>query len=323
MRILRIVLPSALGMVAVLGALLFWFVYTPLPPAPKLSGTLAHGSIAVGGRTRTYLLYVPKRLSKRPALVMVLHGSGEDAAQMRLATGYGFERLADAEGFAVVYPNGYEGYWNACNVKGDYAANTLNIDDVGFLNALAAKLEAQLGVEPAKVFAVGLSRGAAMTMRLALEAPQTFRAVAAVSDSLPTPDNFKCKPKAGGTASILIMNGTADPIVPFEGGEVNLFGIFLKRGTVLSTRASGEYFAQRNGIAGAPVVHETILNDGFGIAETRWRGANGKTIEVLAIEGGGHGLPQPYFRNPRLLGPTMPFDGPQAIWTFFAEQSPQ
>lgn len=321
---LRVVLWSLSGVVALaalLGALFFYFVYSPAPKVPQLSGTLTQGSIVVGGRTRTYLIYMPKRLPKGATLVMALHGSGEDGARMRFMTAYSFERLADAHGFAVVYPDGYEGYWNGCNIKGDYSANRLNIDDVGFLSALAGKVAADIGSDPSHVYAVGVSRGAAMAMRLALEAPQRFRAVAAVSDFMPTPDNFKCTPRGAGTSSVMVMNGTLDPIVPFDGGEVNLLGVFLNRGTVISTRASGDYFAQRNGMTAKPEIYETKLAGGFGVEATLWRGGNGKEVEVLAIEGGGHGLPQPYFRYPRLLGPTaMAFDGPQAIWDFFARQ---
>jgi len=41
------------------------------------------------------------------------------------------------------------------------------------------------------------------------------------------------------------------------------------------------------------------------------------------VIGGGHLLPQAGFRAPRLLGPTLSgFDGPQAIWDFFARQQP-
>ena len=324
-RVLRIVLLSVLGIAALLGGLYFWFIYTPIPPAPHLSGTLEHGSIAVRGRTRTYLTYVPKELPKGAPLVIALHGSGEDGARMRFMTAYGFDRLADERGFAIAYPDGYEGYWNGCGVAGDFSANRLDIDDVGFLTALTEKLVSEIGGDPDRVYAVGVSRGGAMAIRLALDAPQHFfSAVAVVSESVPTPDNFKCKPPSTGTPSVLIMNGTRDPIIPFEGGEVSLFGVFLRRGTVLSTRASGEYFVRLNGMTGNPNIHETKLADGFGVEETLWHGANDKTVEVLAIEGGGHGLPQPFWRYPRILGPTATaFDGPKAIWDFFALQARQ
>jgi polyhydroxybutyrate depolymerase len=130
-RILRFFL-WGLIVVAALGALLVYFVYSPAPEIPRLSGELIKGTVEVGGLKRTYLTYVPQGLTKGAPLVVVMHGSGQNSAQMRRATGYGFERVADEHGFAVVYPDGYEGYWNACNIAGDYSANKLNIDDVGF-----------------------------------------------------------------------------------------------------------------------------------------------------------------------------------------------
>jgi polyhydroxybutyrate depolymerase len=43
-------------------------------------------------------------------------------------------------------------------------------------------------------------------------------------------------------------------------------------------------------------------------------------VELVAIHGGGHGMPQAYWRNPRLLGPTADLDGTAMIWAFFARQ---
>ena len=85
--------------------------------------------MTVGGLKRTYRTYVPRGLVKGAALVVVMHGAGENGAQIRVWTGYGFERLADEHGFAVVYPNAYEGYWDVCNIVGDVSANGVNIDD--------------------------------------------------------------------------------------------------------------------------------------------------------------------------------------------------
>jgi polyhydroxybutyrate depolymerase len=44
-------------------------------------------------------------------------------------------------------------------------------------------------------------------------------------------------------------------------------------------------------------------------------------VELAAVEGGGHGIPQPYRRHPRLLGssPKEP-KGPAVIWAFFERQ---
>jgi polyhydroxybutyrate depolymerase len=271
---------------------------------------------------RTYLTYVPRGLAKGAPLVVVMHGSGESGSQLRVETGYGFERLADERGFAVVYPNAYEGYWNACNIVGDYSANQLNIDDVGFLTRMVDKLVGEIGVDPGRVFAAGSSRGGHMAFRLALEAPSRFRAVAAVSANVPTPDNFKCGHSAQDTSSVMIMNGTKDPINPFAGGEVRLFGL-LKRGTVRSSRESGQYFADLNHIAGAPETSETQVADGVRVERVFWRDNSNVEVELVAIHGGGHGIPQPYQRRPRILGPSPKEpNGPEVIWAFFERQRP-
>ena len=131
----------------------------------------------------------------------------------------------------------------------------------------------------------------------------------------------------------MIMNGTNDPIVPFAGGEVNLLGMFYKGGHVRSSRESGQYFADRNQLTGTPDTKSTAVADGVSVEQVLWqkdakdkdakdRDANAE-VELVAIRGGGHGLPQPYWRRPRLLGPSpMAPDGPAMIWAFFARQRP-
>jgi polyhydroxybutyrate depolymerase len=308
--------------VALVGALFVYFVYSPAPEIPRLSGKLIRGTIEVDDLKRSYLTYVPQGLTRGSPLVVVMHGSGQNGAQMRQATGYGFERLADEHGFAVVYPDGYEGYWNACNIVGDYSANRLNIDDVGFLTGLVDKLIAEIGVDRGRVFAIGLSRGGHMAFRLALEAPARFRAVAAVAANVPAPENFKCKPAGQGTSSVMIMNGTKDPLNPFGGGEVKFFGL-LKRGKVRSSRESGQYFADLNGIKGAPEAKGAQRTDEAHAEQVLWRNGSKVEVELMAIHGGGHGLPQPYVRYPRLLGPTpREPNGPAVIWAFFERQRP-
>jgi polyhydroxybutyrate depolymerase len=326
-KVLRFVLWGVIGLVAlsaVLGALFGYFVYSPAPEVPRLSGTLAKGSIVVGELRRSYMTYVPHGLAQGSPLVVVMHGSGESGAQMRIETGYGFERLADEHGFAVVYPNAYEGDWDACSIVGSHSANGRNIDDVGFLGAMVDKLIREIGIDRDRVFAIGSSRGGSMALRLALEAPSRFRAVAAVSANVPTPENFKCKPAGQGTSSVMIMNGTKDPLVPFDGGEVNLLGWFYKNGKVRSSRGSGQYFADLNHIAGSPETTETQMADGVHVEQVLWRDDSKVEVELVAVYGGGHGIPQPYRRRPRLLGPS-PKDpnGPAVIWAFFERQRPE
>ena len=319
-RVLRYFLWGVV-ILAVLSGLFGYFVYTPNAEVPRLSGKLIEGTVETGGLKRTYLTYVPRGLGRGAPLVVVMHGSGGNSARMRIATGYGFERLADERGFAVVYPDGFEGYWNACNIVGDYSANKLNVDDVGFLTTLIDKLAEEIGIDRARVFATGISRGGHMAFRLALEAPFRCRAVAAVAANVPTPENFKCKPAGQGTSSILIMNGTKDPLNPFDGGDVSLFGLFISRGKVRSSRGSAQYFADLNNITGTPEASETEVADGVRVERVLWRNDSHVEVEFVAIHGGGHAMPQPYWRYPRLLGPTTREpNGPAVIWAFFERQ---
>jgi hypothetical protein len=53
----------------------------------------------------------------------------------------------------------------------------------------------------------------------------------------------------------MLINGTSDPINPYQGGIVTLFG-FASRGTVMSSVASAQNFATRNGITTQPTLGE-------------------------------------------------------------------
>ena len=322
-RALRICLWSVLVIIGLLASLFGIFVYSPAPEMPQLSGTMNKDTIEVGGVTRTYRVYVPKDMAAGAPLVVAMHGSGENGAQLRIETGYGFERLADAHHFAVVYPDALEhgGDWNACGTAGDDSTTTPGIDDVRFVTAVVERLITEVGIDPGRVFAAGTSRGGFMAFRLALEAPSRFRAVAAVAANVHTPDNFKCTPAPSGTSSVMIMNGTEDPLVPFDGGNVSLFGFSYQYGRVMSSRASGQYFADLNHIGGLPATNRMQVAGGVQVEHVVWGNSSTVEVELVAIHGGGHGIPQPYRRGPRLLGPSPSApNGPDMVWTFFERQ---
>jgi polyhydroxybutyrate depolymerase len=103
--------------------------------------------------------------------------------------------------------------------------------------------------------------------------------------------------------------------------DPSLFGLFYRNGPVRSSRASAQYFAGLNNIAGVPETNETTVAGGVRVERVLWRDASNVEVELVAIHGGGHGIPQPYRRAPRLLGPspTEP-NGPDLIWDFFERQ---
>lgn len=319
-RFLRFCVYGLLGFVALCAGLFGYFIYSTDPQLPQLSGAVTKATIDVDGLTRTYRTYLPKGLAKGAPLLMVMHGSGQNGAQIRLETRYGFERLADKFGFAVVYPNTSSSDWNDCSKIGDFSVNGHDVDDVKFLGILADKLITEIGSDRTRVFATGVSSGGMMSIRLAIEAPEKFRAVAAVSASVPTAENFKCKPTGHGT-SVMIMNGTKDPLVPFDGGETSLFGLFYKGGMLLSSHESARYFAGQDKIVDAATTNPTSVTGDVKVEHTLWRNNSKFEVELVTILGGGHGLPQPYWRRPRLLGPSpMTPNGAALIWAFFERQ---
>jgi polyhydroxybutyrate depolymerase len=311
-------MPSHLGKIASLVLLLAAVSAAAAGAAP--SGGLSKNTIEVGGHERSYLLYVPRNLAAHPPLLIVFHGSDGDGASVRRATGDEFDRLADAHGFLVAYPDGYRGNWNDCRKKASYPARTENIDDEGFVSALAAREVMAHGADPAHVFAVGHSNGAQMALRLALERPKEIAGAAIISASLPTPDNMACTP-SDSPIPVLIMNGTDDPLNPYAGGEVTLFG-FASRGTVLSTQTTADYFAKRNGDTGAPEIsrlEHRDPKDPTWVEKSLWSAPGKRSVVLYTVHGGGHVVPQPVFSYPRLLGrQTEDVDAPAVIWDFFS-----
>lgn len=325
-KILRHFLFGSLGFIAIAVGLFVYLLYTPEPEMPQLSGVLTKATIEVDGQKRTYRTYLPKDLAKGAPLLIVMHGSGQNGEQIRMETGYGFDRLADQFGFGVVYPSASSFNWNDCSKVDDISVDGQELNHVKFLTLLTDKLITENGFDPQRVFATGVSSGGLMSLRLAIEAPARFRAVAAVSANVPAKDNFKCA-ISGQSSSVMLMNGTEDPIVPYNGGETSLLGLFYKGGILKSSQDSAKFFADLNKIGGAPVrnpaTNSALMQseDQSKFARAIWKNEGKIEVELLTIYGGGHGMPQPYWKRPRLVGPSpMAPNGPTLIWDFFARQ---
>jgi len=305
-----ILLPAMAGM--------WWRYYFEFsaPRTPVLSGILQSNSLEADGIERSFAFYEPSRLAGNAPLIVVLHGANSSGQKLRAFTGYEFDVLADKYGFMVAYPNSFAGSWNDCRVASHNPARRQGIDDVGFVKAVIANLRSRFGLGP--VYIVGYSTGGLMVYRLALEAPETFTAAAAISANLPADAESDCVPSRT-PVSIAILNGTADQINPFNGGNVhNLWTTSL--GDVQSAEQSAGYFARLAGNSGQPIIER--LSDGGGRypawSERRtWSGV-GANIELLAIHDGGHTISQSRVRQPRILGPTSArIDTPEEVWRFF------
>lgn len=311
-------------------ALWWWGLRTPAHPLPAVGGRLEQRQLEHGGLARSFLLYQPPRVAPDAPIVLVLHGSAASGERMRRATAGAFEVIADREGAVVVYPDGHLAHWNDCRTAPGNPAREAGVDDVAFLRALVVQLRAGLSPDgevtaarPAFVF--GLSNGGHMALRLALEAPDLVAGVAVVAASLPAPGNTDCR-LSGRPVPVLFINGDADPVSPYGGGTVRLLGPFGDRGDVLSSRASFEHFRGLAGFSEGPFEHrypDEAPADGT-VATRQVLAMPGRPeVALITIHGGGHTIPHPSKRFPRIFGRTShDLSAAEEAFRFFLRQRP-
>ncbi len=281
-----------------------WFLYSPMPAAAQAAGDSR--TVTIGGRERSFLVVAPPTIKPGAPVLIVLHGSLMDGVKMRRMLGPRFERLASRHGAVVVYPSGVEGHFNDGRLVASYSARTLNIDDVGFMRAIVDALATAHAIDRARVFAFGYSNGGAMAMRLAAEAPDLVAGIIVANANVPTPDNmgWTLAPAAAAT-KVVLLEGTKDPINPFDGGRVTIFG-FSDRGTVLSAPASARWFGQRAGVDAEPLADVTQRIDGIDVRQQDW--GSPARVRLVTMQGAGHTVPQPDYLFPKFLGATVQAD---------------
>ena len=275
--------------------------------AAEPTGEATRHVISVGGRERTFIEYVPKSLKAGAPLLFALHPSGGDAEGMREEfSNYEFDELADKHGLLVVYPDGVGNTWNDCRAGSPFPSKRLKIDDVGFVKSLIGLEATAHAVDRKRVFATGWSNGAQLAYRLALEYPQDFAGIAAVSASVPVKESLDCG-ETGKPVPVMIINGTADQINPFEGGMVHLGGAML--GNVLSAEDTAKYWAKLLGVTAPPQRAKLPHKGGPTSVDSMTFMKDGIPVVILyAVQNGEHAMP--------LAGEDL--DSPVAIWDFFA-----
>jgi polyhydroxybutyrate depolymerase len=269
------------------------------------------------GRMRQYLLYVPAM--PNGSLVLVFHGGGQRATQIQRISG--FDALADREHFIVAYPEAFERSWaDGRNVT---SAEEQGVDDVGFAKAVAADIWRTQTIDRSRIFATGLSNGAALSHRLACEAADTFAAIAPIAGSIATGVVKSCQPSR--PVGVVSIHGLADPSVPFNGGYV---GGQPRGGQVESSRASQELWRTLNGCG--PAVTSTplpvVVNDGTSVTRRTYPNCrvNGDVV-AYEIEQGGHRWPPHLFddKNEAMARQengisSQNINASEVIWAFFA-----
>ncbi|MCE9499140.1 MAG: hypothetical protein K8R21_01280 [Leptospira sp.] len=293
--------------------LLQWNPFNPLHEA----------SLKIGNRDRDFSFYIPEGLVAKPKLLFVVHGSDMKAASMQLITGHQFDKLAEKEkDFIIVYPQGFRKYWNDCRKEATYDANKLNVDELLFFEAMIDYFVENYGIEKKAVFVTGFSNGGHMAFKIALERPTMLLGIAAVSANLPIESNDDCS-ASNKPVSVLVINGTSDPINPYNGGVVEV-GDGQKRGAVVSTDETLNYWL-RSAKCNSSLAKENDFPDietsdkskavqfFFDCKET------GKKVSLIKVMNGGHIYPNPtFFLWPKELGNVnKDINAPEIVLNFF------
>ena len=252
--------------------------------------------LRVGGRTRSLTLVRPREAGD--TLLIVFHGSTQSGDGVREFSGEAFDTFA-GDGLVVAYPDGHEGHFNDARLSIEFPARRDDIDDVAFTEAVIDHVGA------AKVHVAGYSNGGAMVIRLVHQLGARLAGATTIAATQPTPDNLVPVDAPVVPVPVLMFHGTADRLVPYEGGMNSLWG-FKPRGLGLSARESAAYFAHRNGITAEPktTLVASVDVDKMSVERLDYREPGHPPVSLFTVHGGGHTIPGPK-KAPFIFGRTI------------------
>lgn len=280
-------------------------------------------SLKVDDKVRLFRYTKPKENSGKAKIIFVLHGSGMGMDFMEEVVGGQFNTLAlEDSNTIIVYPEGFKGNWNDCRAKATYPAKLENSNDVTFLLDIKKRLKRKFNFDDLDVYAVGYSNGGHMCFKLAKVASSEFKGFAVVGANLPVSDNDDCT-SSHKAVSMLLINGTTDPINPYGGGEV-WSGDGQTRGCVMSLEATRDYWLgllPGESKLESKIDYEDTYPKDNSRAVQRTYSSFGSSIKVSTLEivNGGHHFANPDFKDwPHYLGNlNQDVNLPEIIMTFF------
>lgn len=275
-----------------------------LAPPGGAAGDDAREFIEFDGVKRYFTVRLPPKMNANAAhpLLFILHGGGGDVERMMAAYGSRLAERAHADGAIAVIPEAIGNHWNdGREFKQSYYRKKKK-DDIGFFRILMKELKKRHRIDEGRVYFTGVSNGGMMTFRAALELDGEVAAIAAIVAALPDKLHEKYPPgkDAASCPPVLIMNGTADRWVPWNGGAVRAFGM-SNYGSVVSTPLTVDFWVARAAAinnAESSVMPDRAGDDGTTTNISRYRRADGNEAVILyTVVGGGHSVPS--MRNDR------------------------
>ena len=263
------------------------------------------GTLVSSGQSRAYLLHVPPGYDRsRPTpLVISLHGASLwPALQMKISQ---WNRLADAYGFIVVYPSaaGFPKIWHVDRVPG-------LATDVRFISDLIDALQAAYNIDPARIYANGMSNGGGMAFVLSCTLSDRIAAIGMVAAAQSLAWDW-CTDRR--PIPMISFHGTADPVIPYAGGASPVG----PAANFPSVPGWAQSWAQRNRCASVPVAAAVAAD----VTRRQYQNCAGDaTVVLYTVEGGGHAWPGGTALPAWIVGPTsQSVDASALMWSFFRQ----
>jgi polyhydroxybutyrate depolymerase len=280
-------------------------------------------TISVAGVTRSFTVALP---AVRPApLVIVLHGAAQNGTDMITRTAW--PQVARDAHIGVVFPDGLGRTWADLRPAARRAllVPPKGTDDIAFITQLVDKFVRDGSADPHRIYVTGISNGGAMAMTMICARAELFAAAASVIFNFGDEAAHACHPSRA--VPMLMMNGTVDPIVPYEGGHGTSR---FSAGGFWSTEQTLAFWRQSNGCepadADATELDDRDPTDQSTVTRITSHCPAGHDVVLYRINGGGHRMPSriPDARFPRIvtymLGPqNRDIDGAEVIWDFFKQ----
>jgi polyhydroxybutyrate depolymerase len=250
-------------------------------------GATTSQAVRVAGIQRTYLLHVGATVRPQqptPLLLSFHGGGGQGAGQERFS---GFDEVADRSGLIVAYPDGINRHWEDSRKEAQSGHH-----DLEFVHALIEQVASRWVIDRSRIYATGISNGGFFSLRLACELADQIAAVAAVAAALPD-QGRACAPSR--PVSVLLLNGTEDPLVPYQGGTVGGSLHLGLGGHVLSSAATVAAWARFDRCSPPGITTKLPVVDGQDATQVERLDypacAGGSEVALYTIQGGGHTWP--------------------------------
>ena len=318
---------------AVFTAVVLMVVTWPhLGKAASLPEGFAERSITVDGTPRYFL--TPEAGSQKTfgAAVILLHGGGQSMRKLFAPNRAGTRKwldIADRHNILLIVPNGTNAKtgdtkgdrqsWNDLRRSRSTGNSTSN--DVKFISALIDSLASEKSFNRTQIYVTGASNGGMMAFRLLIERPDRFAAGAAFIANLPKEEIAR----APRPTPVMIINGTEDKLILYDGGPV----AGGRRGETRSTDATIDYWVNVNradrGTATTKSLPDIDPDDGCRLVETRYPATEGgQEVLFIKMDGGGHTIPAQNAKSMgwmanRVLGNRCrDADGADLAWEFMS-----